>query len=158
MKSRITTYVLIAAVVAVWGFIAWKIFFAKPDNTPAAIQRAPDPKPEDEEDLRLLLDYKDPFLKDAITAKPSVPSAPKRQTKASAVPSKKPDPNRESPPVKYTGTIRTGGRVLYIFEHAGLQQMLSPGEELAGFRLAEAWPDSVKFSKNEEAFTVLFQK
>ncbi len=151
MKSRITTYVLIAAAVAVWGFIAWKIFFAKPDDTSAAVQRVPEAKPENDEKPQLLLEYKDPFLKNAA-AKPHTPHVSNISKKNTAVPSREPNP--ESPPVKYTGTIRTGGRVLYVFEHAGLQQMLSPGEKLDGYQLFETWPDSVRFAKNGELFTV----
>ena len=155
MKSRVTTYVLIAAVVGVWGFIAWKIFFARTDNTPAYVQRAPDTASKSEEEQPLSLDYKDPFLKDIAVAKVTTPATSRTPKKSSAVPSRKPNPpKKETPPMNYTGTIGTGDRVLYVFENAGLQQMLVPGDELAGFRLAEAWPDSVRFTKNGESYAL----
>jgi hypothetical protein len=158
MKSRITTYLLIAAVVAVWGFIAWKIFFTNPDKTPVTIRQIPDSKPQNSEEQPLLLDYSDPFLKNALAPKATVSSASRTIPKAVIAPPKKPTTPKAKPPITYTGTIKTGGRILYIFEYDGVQQMLSQGEELAGFRLAEGWQDSVRFTKDKEFFTLLSKK
>jgi type II secretory pathway component PulC len=151
MKSRLTTYVLIVAVVAVWGFVAWKIFFARPDSPVPVLRQAQATEPDKETGEKLSLDYRDPFLKGAAVAKTQ--ATPAKQTPLK-LPPKTPAAPTVTLPFKYTGTISAGGRRLYIFEHAGEQHLLSEGEELAGFRLAETYADYVRFAKNGEFFTI----
>ncbi len=159
MKSRVTTYLLIAAVLALWGFIAWKIFSRKPDDPLSAVhQRAEVPSSAPREE-HLLLDYRDPFLKDAPAAKPQRPEAAATTPKETvAVPPKKPDRPLVKPSMKYTGTIGTGGRVSYLLEYDGLQHILVPGGELGEYILTEAGPDSLMLAKGGDVFTVYLQK
>jgi hypothetical protein len=158
MKSRVTTYVLIIAVIAVWGFIAWKFFFANPDETPAIIRQMPDSKSQNSEEQPLLLDYSDPFLKNALAPKAPESSASRTIPKAAITPQGKPILPKAKPPITYIGAIKTGGRTSYIFEYDGMQQMITLGEDMAGFRLAEGWPDSVRITKDKEFFTLLSKK
>lgn len=155
MKSRITTYVLIVAVVAVWGFVAWKIFSSKPDKPPIAVQHVPTRIMDNDAQKQLLLDYKDPFLKGTVTAKP-LASIALNQPKTKPTTPKITVPPAPLP-FKYTGTISTGDRRLYIFEYSGAQHMLAADEELAGYKLTEIWPDSIRFSKEGEFFTAILQ-
>jgi hypothetical protein len=154
MKSRGTKYLLTVAVLAVWGVVAWKIFFAKP-ATPATVAVQPVARKETppEGDF-LLLDYKDPFLRNnsEVTTQAATPV----ETKPAAPP--KPVKPQTPPPIKYAGTIEKGGKASHIFEHSGLLHTLTTGEELEGFTLAEIFADSVKFAKNGEIFTIYIQR
>lgn len=156
MKSRVTTYLLIAATLAVWGVVAWRIFSSRPDRIDAPIHRDARSEPHTG-DESLLLDYKDPFLRNTTAAaipKPAIKQPPK----AKPADTKKPVLPKEIPPIKYTGTIKAGGRISYLFEYSGLQHALAPGDEFEGYTLAEAFPDSVRFSKNGDFFTLPLQK
>lgn len=156
MKSRITTYLLLAAAVVVWGFIALKIFLPKPDvNPPAIREHTENGLPEEE--FVLLLNYKDPFLKDATPVRPEkVRMAARIPVKSSPVP-QKPARKKEQPPLRYTGTITAAGRISYLVEYDGIQHPLVPGDGLAGYTLGEAFPDSLIISLNGDFYTLPLQ-
>lgn len=70
MKSRWTTYLLLAAVAAVWGLVAWKICAPAGAPSAAAGPIAPGAAAPAVASDTLRLDYPDPFLKGA--ARPAV--------------------------------------------------------------------------------------
>lgn len=61
MKSNGLTYLLLVVVLGVWSVVVWKLFFSKPEVTPAApaalVTRQKKPANGD----TLQLDYPDPF-------------------------------------------------------------------------------------------------
>lgn len=157
MKSRVTTYVLMVAAVAVWGIIAKKIFFSKPADAVADTRRPPRQAEKAPEEI-LLLDYKDPFLKNTAPATVAKTSAnPVRRANTPAAVPKKPAPPKETPPMKYTGSIKAATRTVYLFEQGGIQHSLPVGGTLNDYTLIGAWPDSVRLQKNEESFTLGIQ-
>ena len=117
MKSRWTTYLLLAAVVAVWGVVAWRILApARPaasDVRPAT--DAPAAPPIVAETLRL--DYPDPFLKGVAAPTPAARSVVRR--------------------------LPAGGQTLHILTIGGRQYELSLRDTAAGFRLTGADRDSL---------------
>ena len=77
MKSRLTTYMLLAAAIAVWGAIAWKLLSPDEDIPPAAPHaEADDTECEPVADT-LFADYPDPFLKTS-TPQTVTPAKPMR--------------------------------------------------------------------------------
>lgn len=156
MKSRITTYVLIVAVVAVWGFVAWKIFSR---HTPpgATVHRSVRSDAGNDEEYSLRLDYPDPFLKNVVTMMPKHSDTAPRSAHVDSSPvesSRLPD----DLPLKYAGTISAGGVVSYIFEYSGLLHSLSPGKSLEGYILTEVFTDSVRLAKGGTIFTIHIQQ
>ena len=156
MKSRWTTYLLVAAVLTVWGVVAWRVVFSRPEM-PATVVVKPAVRPASKpEDDFLLLDYGDPFMRnvggrrEVQTPVAVIQTAPRA---AATTPPKKPRP-QQKPPIKYAGTIARGGTISHIFEHAGLLHTLSPGDEIAGYTLTEAFTDSVRMTKNDEEFII----
>ncbi len=95
----------------------------------------------------LLLNYKDPFLKDITNALSFEPAA-----------ATSPVSSLESPPFKYSGTISTGGRIYYIFECKGLLHSLTIGEIIEDYTFIRAFPDSVKLTMNGEVFTIPIER
>lgn len=140
MKSRWTTCLLLAAVVAVWGVVAWQILAparpAAPDVRPAA--DAPAPAPTVAETLRL--NYPDPFLKDAARPQAAAPRPVVRRLP----PAKKAEPKRrERVQLSHLATVTVGGQALHILTIGGRQYELSLRDTAAGFRLMGTDSDSL---------------
>jgi hypothetical protein len=156
MKSRVTTYILATAVLAVWGFVAWKIFFARPASPDDAPHRPALRETVAPEEYSLRLDYEDPFLKDVRVGGTSVAEGRTQVWR----PSDPPIPPQPMPmpsddlPFKYAGTISTGGRISYMFEREGLLHPLSMGETLDGYTLTATFSDSVRVAKDGMIFTL----
>lgn len=142
MKSRWTTYLLLAAVVSVWGVVAWRIFTPR---SAAPLPLPPKPSatvaPAPEADI-LRLDYPDPFLK--RVAAPVVSAA----SPVHALPASKPIPaRRERVKILHAGTISVAGRPLYILTIGDRQYELTLGEEAEDFQLTTCDGDSVYLCK-----------
>ncbi len=135
MKSRITTYILTLVALAVWGLIAWRIFFSLPDTHVTPELRPILGNLEETKKYILRLDYDDPFLKDVA---PLIP-----KTSGTTMPLPSPD----EMPLRYLGVISSVRKKSYIFEHAGSTLSLSPGETFEGYTLVEVLPDSVRMVK-----------
>lgn len=149
MKSRWTTYLLLAAVTAVWGIVAWKIFAPSGDPlpaahpklaVPAAVRLAVDP---------LRLDYPDPFLKGVprhvVAARPAVRSLP--VPKAAA-------PKRERVKIAHLGTVTAAGQQLHILTVGDQQYELRCGDSAGGFVLADSDVDSLYLCKDGVTYGV----
>lgn len=141
MKSRWTTYLLLAVVVAVWGVVAWKIFAAA-DNTPPAAR----PKPSETAAKTaaadtLQLDYADPFLKGAVRA------AAGRSSVRSLSGVKPVPPKRERVKIVHLGTVTSAGRPLYILTVGETQYELTHGESAGDFVFADCDGDSLYLRK-----------
>lgn len=140
MKSRWTTCLLLAAVVAVWGVVAWRILAparpAAPDVRPAA--DAPAPAPIVAETLRL--NYPDPFLKDAARPQAAAPRPVVRRLP----PAKKAElKRRERVQLSHLATVTVGGQALHILRIEEVQYELHEGDAADGWRLARTDRDSL---------------
>ena len=128
MKSRWTTCLLLAAVAAVWGVVAWKIFAPAGDAVPAAR-----PKPAQVSAAlpaadSLRLDYPDPFLKGA--------------------------PRRERVKIAHLGTITSAGSPLYILTVGDTQYELTRGDSAGRFALTACDGDSLYLCKDGVTYGV----
>lgn len=139
MKSRWTTCLLLAAVVAVWGVVAWRILAparpAAPDVRPAT--DAPAVPQIVAETLRL--DYPDPFLKGVAAPTPAGKAEPKR---------------RERVQLSHLATVTAGGQALHILTIGGRQYELSLRDTAAGFRLTGADRDSLYLEREGTVYGV----
>lgn len=140
MKSRWTTCLLLAAVVAVWGVVAWRILAparpAAPDVRPAA--DAPAPAPIVAETLRL--NYPDPFLKDAARPQAAAPRPVVRRLP----PAKKAElKRRERVQLSHLATVTVGGQALHILRIGEVQYELHEGDAADGWRLVRTDRDSL---------------
>lgn len=138
MKSRWTTYLLLAVVAAVWGIVAWKIF-APADNTAPAVRSEPSvPVVQTAPADTLLLDYPDPFLKGAARSAAVVSSVVRGLPAPKPVP-----PKRERVRIVHLGTVRSAGKRLYILMVGEEQYELFPGESAGEFLLTDCDCDSL---------------
>lgn len=149
MKSRWTTYLLLAAVAAVWGLVAWKI--CAPAGAPSAvagpIASVPTAPAVASDTLRL--DYPDPFLKGAprpaVAARAAVRPLPAAKTAA---------PRRGRVEIVHLGTVRSLGRVLYILTVGERQYELLQGEAAGEFVLTACDRDSLYLCKDGVTYGV----
>ena len=140
MKSRWTTYLLLAAVAAVWGLVAWKICAPAGAPSAAAGPIAPVPAAPVVAADTLLLDYPGPFLKG--TARPVV------ATRAAV------RPRRGRVESAHLASVRSLGRVLYILTVGERQYELLRGEAAGEFVLTACDRDSLYLCKDGVTYGV----
>ena len=131
MKSRWTTYLLLAAVVAVWGVVAWRIFAPAKHDTPAIRPTASVPFASPAISDTLRLDYPDPFLRGATAPRPA-----SRPTVRPLPPVKKSVLQRDRTPIVHLAAVTAGGQTLHILMIGEVQYELRPGDAAGGWRLA----------------------
>ena len=150
MKSRATICLLLAAVVGVWGLVAWRLL--APAKRPAVPERpkaaAQPPAAAFIEALRL--DYPDPFLKGTAATK----SAPRPVVRALPPVQKSPSKPRERVAIAHLATICTGGRTLHVVTLGREQYELREGDTAAGFLLRSVDRDSLYFHKEGLTYSV----
>ena len=140
MKSRWTTYLLLAAVAAVWSLVAWKI--CAPAGAPAAAGPiAPVPAAPAVASDTLRLDYPRPAAAARAAVRP-LPAA-----KAAA-------PRRGRVEIVHLGTVRSLGRVLYILTVGERQYELLQGEAAGEFVLTACDRDSLYLCKDGVTYGV----
>lgn len=143
MKSRWTTYLLLAAVAAVWGVVAWKIFVPANDATPAVSPKPVVPAVGAPAADTLQLDYPDPFLK--VAARPAATVRPVVR----GLPPAKPAPTkRERVKIVHLGSISSGGQQLHILTVGEVQYELKRGDAADGFVLTACDRDSLYLCRN----------
>lgn len=150
MKSRWTTCLLLAAVVAVWGVVAWRILAparpAAPDVRPATDTPAvPQIVAE-----TLRLDYPDPFLKGVAAPTPAARSVVRRLPPAGKAEPKR----RERVQLSHLATVTAGGQALHILTIGGRQYELSLRDTATGFRLTGADRDSLYLEREGTVYGV----
>lgn len=148
MKSRWTTYLLIAAI-AVWGVVAWKIFQpAHPVSGPIA--RKPAVLTVAASDaVTLQLDYPDPFLKKTACPIPAARTVEQRRPSA-----KKTASRRERIAIEHLATVAVDGRTLYILTIGKEQYELHEGETTGAYRLTKSDHDSLYLEHEGEIYGV----
>ncbi len=129
MKSRITTYVLVIIVLAVWGIVLWRVFDRKDIPVVVVARVSEEVGVED----TLLLDYRDPFIGDVVVE--PTPVAPQH-----AIPLPPPVRHR----LRYMGRISRDGTVYGLVEINGSLHTMRRGETADGYRLEQLWSDSAR--------------
>ena len=75
MKNKKVTYLLIVLTAVIWGTIGWKVYNAfKEDNVPIAAKGERAMPQKESDPIRLILDYRDPFLGDYDGPKRTTPT------------------------------------------------------------------------------------
>ena len=138
MKSRLTTYMLLAAVAAIWGAIAWRLLSAGGGTVAPAEPAAPRAVVREAVADTLVVDYPDPFLKGRCPE----PGPDDTPVHARLRPVARPV-TRESPACEHLGTVRAGGTTLYIVMLGDEQYEAECGDSVAGFVLYGADGDSL---------------
>ena len=154
MKGKKGTYLLLAALILVWGLAICRFLGAlKTENVsnPHSESIAAMPGTMTRDSFSLLSNYSDPFLRTAVAVKiqasVSVKKAPEKKTVSSA--------DKKWPEVRFDGTIKNqkSMRTLAILNVNGQSTLASPGDEISEIKLLRILKDSVEVSfGNEKKF------
>lgn len=144
MKKQQKTYLLLVAVIAIWGMIGFQIYQRlNPSIVPIEslkietnFQRQ---KVSETNYYDLKESYRDPFLADY----------PQKKTIIKKSLPKKILPTIPFPTIQYIGIIESNNTQSYILTINGKQEILKKGEVIQGIKLIKA---------NQEEATVQFQK
>ena len=151
MKSKATTYMLIALVLIIWGMIAWKLFVPPRTEIYQIATSSPRTIIHENSDT-LMLDYPDPFLKKNKDA-----NIQERTNTLSRTPVSNLQPLeiiREDCLIRYIGYIRKGKNLSCIVESGDAHHSIIMGEIVDGFRLTGIYPDSLVFKKDGLSYTI----
>lgn len=165
MKNKGLTYILVLAVLAVWGMIIYRIYVTVNADDDHPLQNAITLKKEvfndyaiPKDTTKLLLNYRDPFAvqkpeeKEVFSDKPATP-------KIAIHPQVKPPVNWNL--IKYSGYIHNPGskKLIAMMTINGKELMMIEGETADQVKLIRNLKDSVKVSyQGATKFIVLNNK
>jgi len=148
MKNKNRTYLLLAAVVAVWGTIGYKLYSnMNPTTSKTAVvantdfNRIQTKKGERKE---IQPDYRDPFL-GKIYRKKVQPKPVKKAIKKDPV---------MFPPIQFIGVI-SGKKTSYIIQINGQQEIFKTGQTQQGITLKKGTAKSVLISYKGISKTII---
>ena len=147
MKSKITTYLLFASVLIIWGVIIWKLFApTRPEiyTPPTSASKAATNERSD----TLKLNYPDPFLKKRVAVGAQTPTNPPLRAIVTL------ERVREDCPIKYIGYMRRGETNYYVAKSNGVHHSVTAGDMIHGFYLAKTYLDSLIFTKDGLSYTI----
>ena len=162
MKNKKLQYVLIPAVILIWGAIGYSVFnHLKQDPEMEQLPYLPaytDGKNvPDEENYTLLNNYRDPFRRYSPVKKTKTVEKKEKQ------PVRRNAPNRPQqriywPGIVYNGVIVNDERELALLQIAGSSVIMTTGETHAEIKLIKLYTDSVRLEYKGEQNTYVKNK
>lgn len=163
MKNQKTLYLLLPVVLAIWGFIGYRIFGAMGDqettNAPILVPINVGPDEDSVAQYQPNLDYPDPFLKGLrLSSRRNTNPASSSQIQAPPKPTPPevqaaPEPTPPAPwPVQYQGWVKEGDGItkVALLSLNGQFGSLRPGQSRNGYTLVEVRADSAALKRGEE--------
>ncbi|WP_411032224.1 hypothetical protein [Spongiimicrobium sp. 3-5] len=151
MKKNKKTYLLLAAVLIIWGIIGFKVVnainpSAKNDFNTGLTTKFEPKTMKAKDTFSILADYRDPFLGTLPKSRSANKKAPKTPKKA-AIP---------EIPISYTGFIteKGSGKKIFFLTINGNQQMMTRGETVQGVKLVRGTKGSVQVQHNGRTRTI----
>lgn len=146
MASKKTTYPLLAAVLVIWGVIAYKLLVPGSKDVSVSTPKAQAAAAVSRERDSLRANYRDPFLGGMPRQERKVVVSP-----VLALPST--PPPRETIAVTCHGSLVEGQNTYCLISLDGRRHMLAPGESAEGFLLARITPDSIFLQKSGQYYS-----
>lgn len=151
MKQKFTTYILLAAVVVIWGIIGYRFLAAKEEPSPTASSALLHGSNTPENVYPLKLNYRDPFFKEVLPKPDSLPPPVK-------LPSPKKIEIKEPVPMECLGMIHKGGEIFYLIyllaEHYSVRQ----GDSIGEFKVKRVDEDSIYLVKGKWTYSAAIPK
>ncbi len=147
MTKQQKTYVLLVAVIAVWGVIGYQIYSKLGNDTEiatemAAIEKYQPKNIEQRVAYSINETYRDPFLGTIKTKKKVV-----KRKKAM----KKTDPTKPFPNIVYNGVVNGGGVQSYVLTVNGKQELFKLRETIKNIKLVKASSEKITVQFNNES-------
>lgn len=154
MNKNTKTYLLLAAVILIWGIVIYKIVSAgaeEPDIiSNVAIDKLEPLASKERDTFSITAEYRDPFL--GTMAKKKV-----KTTKRTTKPKKPPQPEIN---IRYTGLITdqdTKSKIFFVSIN-GQQHLMSANDEVQKVRLLSGTESSIRVHYNGKTKSVALQK
>lgn len=142
MKSKkITTYLLLAASIIIWGTIAWRLVKTFKKEKPTVEKTVHRPVAEKTDSVMLVLDYDDPFLKKITNESPSKKEEPTHPE--GDFYHEEPELVVHEPTFKFKGILRAGQKTFGLLDLHGETIMVSPRERLGDFLIVSIDSDKL---------------
>lgn len=139
MKSnKPTTIILLLLSIGIWCTVAYRIYMAlQKDRVPTPfVAKVADGTKRDT--VRLLLNYKDPFLGGYLPVKDKVVAQKTQPISNKQIVPVQPNPQKELiPDFQYKGILRFGKKIQILLNRNGESIMLKPKEKIGEFFVAE---------------------
>ncbi len=145
MKKKQKTYLLLLAVMAIWGILGFRIIKTispsgpKSSDLPTTADFKPI-KPKERDTFSILADYRDPFLG----------TLPKLTTKRINKKPKSVNPSLPEKSITYSGLVndQTSKQMIFFLDIDGQQVMLSKNETRAGVKLVSGNAENIRVRYN----------
>lgn len=157
MKSKRTTYLLLAVVAGIWGLIGWKVWkgLQGDDAVLAVPDKAVRPKTSLplSDSFVLIANYRDPFLGRAAAPVRNISTTPnttnRTQTPVVAPP---PPVAMPWPEIRYGGFVKKAGQdaAAGFLVISGGSEIVRQGQQVAGLTVGRVWRDSVEVFRGKE--------
>ncbi|MEM6540789.1 MAG: hypothetical protein AAF634_06480 [Bacteroidota bacterium] len=155
MKKNKRTYILLVAVLIIWGFLGYRILGAiNPSEKPAVKQdlvgRPYQIALKKRDTFSVHADYRDPFLG-------TWPDGKKKTLRKKALAAKKETPQRN---IVYSGSLAENGsdQRLFFVTIEGNQQIMAKNEVVQGVKLVNGTSESIKVQYGGRMETIALQK
>ena len=157
MKNKKVTYLLLILTVVIWGTIGWKVYNAlKDDSIPVmAVNERVAPQKESDP-IRLILNYRDPFLGDYNESKRPISSNSQIATIAN---NKQPVPSEPEvlPNFRYKGIIRVGTETKAMVNISGETVLFGINEHIGDFMISGISDEKLVVKRNKKEYSLPLQ-
>lgn len=150
MKSKTKTYVLLGAVLLIWGILGYRVVKAwMPDRgkvvPPIAVGELELDLPKARDTFSIMANYRDPFL----GTTPSKSSKPKTKPATTVSP-------KDFTSVSYSGMVadQGTGQKLFFVNISGKEHMLQVGSEIEGVKLILGDAKSIRIREHGQVRTL----
>lgn len=153
MKNKKLSWILLPAVLAIWGMIGWKVYAAMNGEDEVFANNVPQTSLYSDtsvvpEDYTLSLNYRDPFFEPQ--QKPKTVSTNVKKTETPSVQTSAPQVT-QWPSVSYGGLVRQtqSGKTVGFLIINGSSHFVNAGDVAGELTVVKMWSDSVevKFAK-----------
>lgn len=146
MKRKTMTYLLLAAVIGIWGVIGYKLITATTGHPDPAVAPAVVLKKTQPEAYPLKRNYRNPFLK----------FQPQKDTVSPPASNPRPVPQEQKPVIdlKCSGRMTIQGVTYYVVQALSGYYSLKQGDSVEGLTLKKTAGDSIYFSTGKWLYGV----
>jgi hypothetical protein len=149
MKNKKTAYILVPVVLAIWGMIGWKVYAAMKGKERSmnivTTEKSNISKNEISDTIRLIANYRDPFLDDSKFKIQDSKLKPGNKTLKVKIPVE-PKVIVAWPAVAYYGLIKRNGdgKTVGFLSVKGVSYFVQGGDGAGEVRVGKLWKDSVE--------------
>jgi hypothetical protein len=156
MKNKKTAWILLPAVLLIWGLLGWKIYAAMKDDVPPTFTASTTPAPVTHEAVvpdtyQLQLNYPDPFLTTKKTPVRDVRTSPENPNSTPSPKVLTPVAPAAWPELRYAGLVQSkDGKTLGFLSVNGQSHFVKANDVIDEIVVQKIWKDSVRVVRGKE--------